>query len=643
VRNRPITDHANDVEVTRVCFDLSSPSRLRVGPVLPAFAVAMAVLVRDEARPWRLLAWLGVVIGTTACQIAVDTEHRRRRRRSVNGAELRTLMVVCSAASGLACGFAVLLPATPGNLDTTLAAMLFLAGATVVNLAMNSWARPLFVSFQAPVCVIPVVVLSSRGDLDSLVLGATCIGFLLFSTVLHRAQLDSVRNAVRMETSNVALAAELDHAARHDGLTGLPNRAGFTELVNAALAETVDGGVGVVSVNLDRFGVVNDSLGHGVGDELMAAVAERLTARCAGLSVARTGGDELSVLVSGQSPGLAERTAEMVAGCFAEAFVIGSRALTITGSVGVAIAEAGLDSGADLLRHSDAALRKAKRTGRDRIVVFDDRARRAIANRVDDEADLRRALAAGEIVAWFQPIVNLESGSIVGAEALARWIHPTRGLVAPVEFIALAEECGLIGALGSVVFESACRLRSLLDGFGVASEFSIRVNVSAHQLVMSTAEAFVAGVRSRGFDPQGISFEVTEGALAADPDLAIAVLGRLRSAGHSVALDDFGTGFSSLSLVQKLPIDAIKIDRSFVSGMVMPANYSLVEVIVAMADRLGLSVVAEGVENRSQVELLTAMGVGLAQGFLWSPAVNGDDLCRFMLRGAPWAQLRSVT
>jgi EAL domain-containing protein (putative c-di-GMP-specific phosphodiesterase class I) len=336
--------------------------------------------------------------------------------------------------------------------------------------------------------------------------------------------------------------------------------------------------------------------------------------------------------------------AEDVRRCFAEPFSVGSRVLTVTASVGVAIADADVDSGADLLRHSDAALRQAKRSGRDRVVMFDDGTRRAIANRVDDEADLRRALSDGELAAWFQPIVDLDSGAIVGAEALARWIHPTRGFVSPVEFIPLAEECGLIAMLGAVVFESACQLRLLLNHMGVAPEFSIRVNVSAHQLVMSTADAFIAGVRDRGLDPRGISFEVTESALAADPELAIAVLERLRDAGHSLALDDFGTGYSSLSLVQKLPIDAIKIDRSFVSGMaVVPSNYSLVDVIVAMADRLGLSVVAEGVEERSQVELLTAIGVRRAQGFLWSPAVTGEDLSQLVAHGAPWQALRVVT
>jgi diguanylate cyclase (GGDEF)-like protein/PAS domain S-box-containing protein len=432
------------------------------------------------------------------------------------------------------------------------------------------------------------------------------------------------------------------HQALHDPLTGLPNRALFLDRLEHALSRLRRGQslAAILFLDLDRFKLVNDSLGHQVGDELLAAVAPRLKqAVRSSDTVARFGGDEFGILLEDISAEHdAIEMAERIASVFTRPFLLAGSEHFITTSIGIALARGG-EVAAELIRNADAAMYRAKERGSARYEVFDEAMRDRAMARLLVESDLRRALEREELRLEYQPLVSLRTHEIVSAEALVRWDHPKQGLIGPAEFIPVAEENGLIEHIGRWVLEDACRqaarwYRSRPDDLPIG----ISVNLSAAQLARRGLPEMIAEVlRITRLDPACLSLEITETVILRDAASAADALRELKQIGVRIVLDDFGTGYSSLAYLTRLPLDAIKVDRSFVDGLgVEQRDTAVTEAILAMSKALSLRVVGEGVETEAQALELSRLGCDLAQGYLFSRPVPAAQLTEMLRHGAPW-------
>ena len=430
--------------------------------------------------------------------------------------------------------------------------------------------------------------------------------------------------------------------ALHDPLTGLPNRVLFVDRLEHALARLgrQQSLCAILFLDLDHFKLVNDSLGHQVGDELLAAAAPRLKqALRSSDTVARFGGDEFGVLLEDvASERDAIETAERIAAIFARPFVLSGSEHFVTTSIGIALARGG-EQADELIRDADAAMYRAKDRGRARYEVFDEGMRGRAIERLRVENDLRRALERGELRLEYQPVVSLLDFAIVGVEALLRWRHPERGEISPAEFIPIAEENGLIEPLGRWVLEQACRQAALwYQARPDAAPITMSVNLSAVQVTRRSLPDIVASVlRTTGLDPACLSLEITETVMVRDADGLGEVLKALKALGVRLVLDDFGTGYSSLSYLTRLPLDVLKVDRSFVDGLGSePRDTEITETIIAMSRALSLEVVAEGVETADHVRELSRLGCGMAQGFHFSRAVPAEEITRALEHGPQW-------
>ncbi len=431
-------------------------------------------------------------------------------------------------------------------------------------------------------------------------------------------------------TDRKALADQLAHDAAHDSMTGLLNRTSFTQRVTTALEARTDRKVAVLFVDLDHFKVVNDSLGHALGDELVAAIACRLRETLRPNStVARFGGDEFVVLCDD----LADDDAALIVArrmlaAVAEPVALSTQEVFVTASIGIAIA--GADASSDtLLRDADAAMYQAKNTGRARAVMFEPDLQDVAAAALRTGTELHRSLERDELVVHYQPIANLRSGRVVGFEALVRWNHPERGLVPPSEFIPLAEETGLIVPIGAWMLETALRQlgrwQAVRDAAGRRGKLAMNVNVSPRQLADPILPRTVARVlHETGVDPDSVCLELTENALMQEQSSADA-LAALRRLGVHISIDDFGTGYSSLAYLKQFPVTALKIDRTFIDGLGTDVeDTSIVEAIVTLAHTLGLIAVAEGLETPTQLAVLRDIGCDYAQGFLLGRPLPAD-------------------
>ena len=430
------------------------------------------------------------------------------------------------------------------------------------------------------------------------------------------------------ERVGVALAAKerddlLVFQARHDALTGLPNRFDAIETLNGALrrAQAAGGRVAVLFIDLDRFKAINDGLGHAVGDAVLAEVARMLARHLPpGCYVARYGGDEFIAVLE---PADVAAAAAALAAAVAAPIRVGATELELHCSVGIALHPGDGDQAEALLRNADIAMYRAKQSGRGQCVFFEERMNLEAASRIRLQADLRGAIRDRALHLEFQPRVDTRDGRIVGAEALARWIHPQEGPVPPSLFVRLAEDAGLFDALGEWAIEEACAAFALWRSAGVRLR-CVSVNVSARQL---TGEGIVAQVRGsmarHGLRPGELELEMTESVLARDLAAAASRLEMLRDAGASIAVDDFGTGYSSLAYLRRLPVDTIKIDRSFIVDMVgSHSALALARAIVAMGEALGKQIVAEGVENDEQAAILRSWGCHFVQGYALYPPLG---------------------
>ena len=433
---------------------------------------------------------------------------------------------------------------------------------------------------------------------------------------------------------------QLLHDAFHDALTGLPNRALFMDHVKMAIQRSRRSGdrlFAALFLDLDRFKIVNDSLGHMVGDQLLVGIAHRLEACLRpGDTVARLGGDEFTILLEDLAENedaidVARRVQEAVT----QPFNIGGHEVFTTASIGIALSTAGYERAEDLLRDADTAMYRAKTQGKKRHVVFDKAMHDRAMELLQLETDLRRAISRREFFLHYQPIVCLETGKVSSYEALVRWRHPERGLVMPGEFISVAEETGLIIPLGQWVLGEACRqMREWQRLFRIDPEVTVSVNLSSRQFSQADLiEQVSSALRETGLHASSLKLEITESMVMENIDTAIGMLTQLKNLGVGLSIDDFGTGYSSLSYLHRFPIDTLKIDRSFVTQMTdNTENAEIVRTIVTLARSLGMNVIAEGVETRAQLTQLHDLGCDFGQGYLFSKPVGASAALELLLK-----------
>jgi diguanylate cyclase (GGDEF)-like protein len=424
--------------------------------------------------------------------------------------------------------------------------------------------------------------------------------------------------------------AQIAHMARHDALTGLPNRRVFRDRLNheLALAKQHDGNFAVLACDLDGFKTINDTLGHPVGDQLLCIVADRLRSVIhANDTVARLGGDEFAIILERlEDPQTASLTAQRVIQALGRQTDLNGETLSIGVSIGIAL---GPQDGADadtVFKNADIALYRAKAAGRNTYSFYEPGMDTVVAERNLLERDLRQAIQHGGLVLHYQPVLNLLSGELSGFEALVRWHHPTRGLISPAEFIPLAEETGLIVALGEWALREACR-----EAASWPSDLRVAVNVSAVQFQRPGLElAVVKALAASGLAPRQLELEITESVLVQDAIVAMDCLHRLRTLGVRIALDDFGTGYSSLSYLRSFAFDKLKIDRSFIKEIADPDVATIVRAIVSRGRQLGTAITAEGVETPNQFDCVRQEGCTEVQGFLYSKPLTATDAATFV-------------
>jgi len=458
--------------------------------------------------------------------------------------------------------------------------------------------------------------------------------------------------AVSAVRAQAAAQRHSEHQAMHDPLTGLPNRRKMSAHIERLLVEVpplAERRVWVYLLDLDGFKWVNDSWGHDTGDQLVLEVAARLRAAVpSGVQVARTGGDEFLLAYVGEKPG-ALRLVDDIRTCFAKPIKVNDTAVGISASIGIAHAAADGDPAVTaeaLMRDADTAMYRAKSEGPGRSTIFDTSMHDRVRERIELESALRSALAERQLHVAYQPIVQIDTGRTLGAEALLRWTHPTRGPIPPMTFIGIAEESGMIAQIGTWVREESLRQLAEWRADGtVADDFYISINVSPRQLndadlpLVVSAELLKYGVPSRA-----VALEMTESVMVDGSSVTARVLFELRELGVRLLVDDFGTGFSALGYLRKFPVTGVKVDRSFVAGLGQSVeDEEIVRAVVAMSYALGLSIVAEGVETRGQRDALAGVGVTQGQGWLWGPAVPPAEFAAHWHAGGPAARAAAAS
>lgn len=621
-------------------------------------------------------------VSTSVVSVITDFQFRHAERAQAKGDSNfasfeRQVTINMALSSGLWGSISWMTGGTPDWVSAL--AAVYVVAYIAANMVFNAPSNRLFLIYQVPLLVSSVFGFLHFGGGSGRIWAAAVTGFAGSAVMMHKELHKVFREAIHREIANYDLSEELKrhqfeiehsnelllHEATHDSLTGLPNRALFGRSLEAAVerATRTDESVSIFLIDVDRFKVVNDSLGHGAGDEILSQFAERAKSILpTGSMMARLGGDEFAVLVPGR-PGPAvhathgsdstdavdgvdvSRIGDDFRRICTEPFVVGGRALTVTVSLGVSRGGDRGENAADLMRQADVALYRAKRLGRNRLENFDLSLRDEMDRKLDKEIEVRSALLNGEIVAFFQPVVDLSTRKIVGVESLVRWEHPIEGVLPPSRFLETLVDCGLGTQLlnvmlrhaGDLLHDAARREIPLPPKFRVWVNFDPRTA----RRDMESIEALAAAI---GLDVSRLGVEVTESSVLHDIEGAATILNRLKELGVKSALDDFGTGHSSLSLLQQLPVDVVKIDRSFIRDVVEdPRDLTLVTAIAGLASDLGLGVVAEGVETVEQQAILCGIGVGKAQGYLYSPAVRPAQILDWLRDGEPWLRSTQIT
>ena len=437
-----------------------------------------------------------------------------------------------------------------------------------------------------------------------------------------------------------AMIAQLMHTADHDPLTGLPTRSLLLKRLEQELVrDAADGArIAILFVDLDNFKLVNDSLGHGSGDEVLSEMAKRVIACIGSEDIAsRFGGDEIVVLHSRATADSGVVLGKRILTALAEPIFVSGKEIVVSASVGIALCKPGLKSAEQLLREADTALYAAKDNGRARVEQFNDELRARAEKRVQIESDLRAALRESQLFLEYQPQVRLRDGCVVGVEALVRWRHPSHGIVPPGDFIPIAEDCGLIVKIGQEVLRESCRQLVVWTKLMPGRPLAMTVNISPRQLA---EPAFFAELRQvlaeTNIDPASLCLEITESAMMSATDEVTRLLNQIKQLGVYIAIDDFGTEHSSLSRLRDMPAEVLKIDRSFVDGLSSEkGDTAIVSSILSLAYAMGKHTIAEGVEKREQAAMLLRMGCEVAQGFFFSRPVAAEQILP-MLTGALW-------
>ena len=635
-------------EVRLACLDQVSRSARRSAPAIPFMTASLLVIFGRAVPLGRMVAWAVTVTVASAVWAAVATVYLRRRQQNRPIGPF-VIGPVSVAVAGLAWSSLPLfahIPASHSDLRDVY--LLYLTAISAGNAVGAAARRDYFFAFQVAVLVPAEVGCLTAPDRTTRLIGIAIPLYFIVMSVLHEevhsVVMSELRLRSRMHEANRELRAlntQLGEIALRDDLTGAANRVAFVD----ALAQVVtglrrgDAGVGIVFLDLDRFKVVNDSLGHQSGDELLVQSADRIRGVLRdGDVLARLGGDEFTVLLRDlRHASEAVDAAYRIHRTFDAPFTLLGRPVPVTASIGVTFSGSGLVTPADLLRQADEAQYEAKERGRNRVEVFSPALHPSTHRRLDQEDELRRGLSAGEIVAHFQPQIDLTTGRVVGAEALARWNHPTRGVLSAAEFVPLAEQSDLILEVDTAIRASAIDARLALTSAGCGPDFRIWCNISAYQLTTADPIADLLGrLESVGCDPSGIGIELTETAVMAHLEIAARQIERVRGLSVRVALDDFGTGHSSLTLLRTMSVDELKIDRTFVTGMVTDGrDLAIVRAMCTLGNDVGLVLVAEGVETLTQAAWLSRLGCDRAQGYLWSPAVPLGEFLGLMHSAFP--------
>ena len=463
----------------------------------------------------------------------------------------------------------------------------------------------------------------------------------------------AVRDASGKTTRMAGSQTDITEKKVSDPLTGLPNRLLFIDRLGRLIKHSKrrkDLLFAVLFLDLDGFKMINDSMGHLCGDQLLLAVASRLE-KCLrstdtvarfgeAITVARLGGDEFTVLLDDlKDHDDAKRAAERLMDALAPAFIVAGKEVFTSASIGIALSNSAYEIPEDMLRDADTAMYRAKSLGKARYEVFDADMRASVMARLQLETDLRGAVERNELRNFYQPIVSLDSGSIVGFEALLRWQHPTRGLIMPEEFIFVAEETGLIREMGWWNLQEACRqIHSWKLDSKVNAELTVSVNLSAKQLLQPNLVADIKNLlHEMNVSPRSLKLEIAESAVIADPTAAVEILEQIRALGIRLSIDDFGTGYSSLNYVHRFPLDGLKIDRSFISGINRAGEgMEIARTIMPMASNLRLEVVAEGVETIEQIALLKQWQCKFAQGYYFSSPLASEQATALLTGEPTW-------
>ncbi len=456
-------------------------------------------------------------------------------------------------------------------------------------------------------------------------------------------ELNDVSSAFNQMAQALTESTErLEHQAFHDPLTSLPNRAMFMSSFSQALTRAMqhNQSVAVLFMDVDRFKYLNDSLGHGVGDQLLAVLSKRLVAAANGQLVARLGGDEFTMLVTGRNAeGTAMEIAERIMLSLNRPFSVAGHELFVSMSIGGAVSGPGEKTITELLRKADIALYRAKADGRARYVSFHKELDEIAAEYFDLDNALRRAIARDELMLYYQPIFDLTTNAISGMEALLRWNHPRRGILGPDTFISIAEETGEIVHIGEWVIEEACKQAVAFEALNQGKPLTVAVNLSATEFRQPGLANRIARVlNDSGLAPQHLKLELTESVLLGDIPETMEILSELKGLGVGLSIDDFGTGYSSLSYLQRLPVDTLKVDQSFIASLGVNATTGpVLRAIVELGNALFMQVVAEGIETRDQMEFLSSIGCQFAQGHYFARALTPGDFAELL--GQPPARI----
>jgi diguanylate cyclase (GGDEF)-like protein len=646
---------------------------LRFG-LLP-LAVLVGVVMRDEVDAVRLQAWVAAAIVATfvinashvfvarAQRAELDTDAAAIPALFRSDTARRYAIVAIGAALGSVAAVAGLTTwvAATGAIDVEILFSLFPAVSLTVGAVVCAGRRDLFAVYAIPLAAIASAGLWSTGNdrmhaLAMLTIGYATSQFALHTTVSRsllsslELQLTTQELAVRIATEQVSLSnvceqlgvtnSQLTHLAAHDPLTDLYNRRGTIAVIDDLLVDCDRSfPVALLFCDLDRFKAVNDLLGHRGGDQFLMILADRIVRSLDSSSVAgRIGGDEFVVALPGHDGAMAAAVANRLVGVLAQPVHAEGRAMPSSVSIGVAVAPEHGSTSSDLLRNANAALYRAKNAGRNRIELFDGDMRAELAMMLESEQLLRRAIDNGEILPFFQPEIDATTGAVVGAELLARWLRPDGTVMNANEFIKVARKAGLLERLTERVLVQARPDIRRLSSFGLPPSFRFRVNLAPASTDRSWRDNPIDEL-IRGIDPSLITVDVRESSVTADLPAAAAALAEFRARGGRVCLDDFAKGVSSLSLLRRLPVDEVRIDRQSIDTITAhPHDRAIVRSIIALVREIGLSVTAEGVETGAQADTLIALGCVRQQGHLYSPAIPAETFENYLVehQAAGW-------